>query len=238
MNEKLARCASTIRDSGCQRCPDLVQMRSQIVVSKGNTGADVCFVGQNPGADEDRIGSPFMGRAGKALDSIIRATGYDPLNDFYFTNAVMCHTEGNATPETHHIQNCSTNLEQIAEHFEKFIAVGKPAHLGLLNLMAPDLYHRVAMSPHTKSLTSGMPSRYEWKGKVRYIYTVYHTAFIIRPDNDGNPRVRTNYNGEIDPRDVNHPLFRMIGNEIKSAKELDVNPRARESQAPMYGGFF
>ena len=102
---------STLRDHAlvCTRCP-LAETRTQVVFGTGDPHADLMFVGEGPGADEDRIGEPFVGRAGKLLTSLIEGIGLT-RDDVYIANVVKCRPPGNRDPQPNEIESCRPYLE-------------------------------------------------------------------------------------------------------------------------------
>jgi DNA polymerase len=101
----------TLRDHalGCTRCP-LAETRTQVVFGTGDPDADLMFVGEGPGADEDRIGEPFVGRAGKLLTTLIEGIGLT-RDDVYIANVVKCRPPGNRDPQPNEIESCRPYLE-------------------------------------------------------------------------------------------------------------------------------
>lgn len=93
----------------CTRCP-LAAGRTQVVFGTGDEHADLMFVGEGPGADEDRIGEPFVGRAGKLLTSLIEGIGLTRA-DVYIANVVKCRPPGNRDPHPIEIDSCRPYLE-------------------------------------------------------------------------------------------------------------------------------
>lgn len=89
----------TIKDrcTKCQACPLATQGRSQVVFGEGNPNAQIMFVGEGPGRDEDEQGRPFIGRAGQLLTKIIQAMGLK-REDVYISNVVKCRPPGNRVP--------------------------------------------------------------------------------------------------------------------------------------------
>ena len=105
-----------IRDDlgDCTRCKLHQQGRKQIVFGVGNPRAELMFVGEGPGADEDTQGEPFVGRAGQLLNNMIKAMGIR-REDVYIANIVKCRPPGNRTPERDECETCSPFLmRQIA----------------------------------------------------------------------------------------------------------------------------
>jgi DNA polymerase len=95
---------------GCTRCV-LAETRTQVVFGVGDDHADLMFVGEGPGADEDRIGEPFVGRAGRLLTSLIEGIGLTRA-DVYIANVVKCRPPGNRDPQPAEIASCRPYLEQ------------------------------------------------------------------------------------------------------------------------------
>ncbi|MBN1569602.1 MAG: uracil-DNA glycosylase [Acidobacteria bacterium] len=104
----------------CRRCK-LAPTRTNIVFGAGNPHADLMFVGEAPGADEDEQGLPFVGRAGQLLTKIIESTGMR-RDDVYICNILKCRPPGNRNPETDEIASCEQFLfRQIAAVKPKII---------------------------------------------------------------------------------------------------------------------
>ena len=123
----------------CTRCK-LSQSRKNIVFGSGNPQADLVFVGEGPGADEDEQGLPFVGRAGKKLTEIIeKGMNLDREKDTYICNIVKCRPPGNRDPEKEEIVACNPFLvEQLKAIKPKVVvALGKPAASTLLGRNVP-----------------------------------------------------------------------------------------------------
>lgn len=122
----------------CTRCKLHAQGRSQIVFGVGNPNADLMFVGEAPGADEDAQGVPFVGRAGQLLTKIIEAMGLT-RDDVYIANIIKCRPPGNRNPEPDEIAECEPFLlRQIASIQPKVIvALGTFAAQALLKTDLP-----------------------------------------------------------------------------------------------------
>jgi uracil-DNA glycosylase family 4 len=97
--------------TGCERCPELVESRSQIVDGVGPEDADLLFVGEAPGANEDEEGEPFVGRSGGVLDAELRDAGI-PRADVRITNCVRCRPPGNRDPTVEERANCRSYLDR------------------------------------------------------------------------------------------------------------------------------
>jgi uracil-DNA glycosylase family 4 len=92
----------------CTRCP-LHQTRTTVVFGSGNADADLMFVGEAPGADEDIQGIPFVGRAGQLLTKIIEAIGLG-RDDVYIANVIKCRPPQNRNPEQDEVDTCEPFL--------------------------------------------------------------------------------------------------------------------------------
>lgn len=151
----------------CHRCK-LHEHRRTIVFGEGNPHAELVFIGEGPGADEDSTGRPFVGRAGQLLDKIIAAIGLK-REDVYIANVVKCRPPGNRTPERDEVDTCERFLfRQLAFIKPKVIvALGAPAFQCLL-----------------RTRESISRARGEWRDLdgVRLMPT-FHPAFLLRsPD--------------------------------------------------------
>jgi DNA polymerase len=124
--------------SGCRRCPELVATRTQTVFADGQAGAELCFVGEAPGADEDAQGKPFVGAAGQLLNRILAACGLK-REDVYICNILKCRPPGNRTPLPDEAAHCREYLDRQLELVKpRFIcALGGCAAQNLLNTKAP-----------------------------------------------------------------------------------------------------
>jgi uracil-DNA glycosylase family 4 len=135
--EKLAALAEPV--SVCVKCPHLARFRTQTVFGVGNPDADLMFIGEAPGADEDARGEPFVGRAGQLLTKIIETMGF-ARGDVYIANVLKCRpdmppgTSGNRPPTPEEMATCLPYLaEQIAIIQPKvLVALGATAVEGLL----------------------------------------------------------------------------------------------------------
>ena len=109
--------AAAAEVAGCTRCPHLATTRTQTVYGCGTPTARLMFIGEAPGADEDRIGQPFVGRAGQLLtDMITKGMGLR-REEVYIANILKCRPPDNRTPTPEESNNCSSYLEhQIAGH--------------------------------------------------------------------------------------------------------------------------
>jgi DNA polymerase len=102
---------------GCVRCPALAAERQSVVFGAGNADADLMFVGEAPGANEDRLGLPFVGQAGKLLDRLLADIGLE-RGDVFIANTLKCRPPGNRDPLPIEIDNCQDYLLRQVELIE------------------------------------------------------------------------------------------------------------------------
>src|SRR5262245_48016811 len=84
--------------STCTRCPQLASARTTVVFGSGNADADLMFVGEAPGANEDKQGLPFVGQAGRLLEQLLNEIGLT-RQDVFIQNTLMCRPPGNRDPQ-------------------------------------------------------------------------------------------------------------------------------------------
>lgn len=119
--------------SVCVNC-GLSEQRTQAVFGVGDEAADWLFVGEGPGAEEDLRGEPFVGQAGKLLDSMLAGLGIVRGQGVYIANAVKCRPPNNRTPEPDEIEACFPYLQRQIELIRPrvIVALGRPAAQALL----------------------------------------------------------------------------------------------------------
>ena len=122
----------------CNRCKLHGLGRKQIVFGVGNPDADLMFVGEAPGADEDEQGEPFVGRAGQLLTKIIEAIGLR-REDVYIANVIKCRPPGNRNPEPDEVERCQPFLFRQIDAIKPkvIVALGKFAAQALLQSTEP-----------------------------------------------------------------------------------------------------
>ncbi|SFF85602.1 DNA polymerase [Halopelagius inordinatus] len=110
----------------CTRCPELVEARSRIVNGAGPDDAELVFLGEAPGANEDEKGEPFVGRSGSVLDDALRDVGL-ARSDVRITNCVRCRPPENRDPKVAELENCAGWLERELELVdpELLVTLGK-----------------------------------------------------------------------------------------------------------------
>ncbi|MFO0864732.1 MAG: uracil-DNA glycosylase [Gemmataceae bacterium] len=148
----------------CVRCPSLASTRTQTVFSDGDPYAELLFVGEAPGADEDAQGKPFVGAAGQLLNKIIAACGLK-REDVFICNVLKCRPPGNRTPLPDEADNCKGYLERQIELVKpKFIVCfGSSAATHLLGT--------------NKSLGQMRGRFHDYKGTP--VMVTYHPAYLL-----------------------------------------------------------
>jgi DNA polymerase len=151
----------------CTRC-SLSATRTQTVFSRGNPLAQICFIGEAPGADEDEQGLPFVGRAGQLLDRMIGAMGLSPERDVYVCNILKCRPPGNRRPEPEEMATCIPYLHEQLELVKPrvIVAMGNTAVGALLE---------------TKLGITKVRGQWKlYKGRTLVMPT-YHPSYLLRP---------------------------------------------------------
>ncbi len=158
--------AVTAEVASCRSCR-LCEARTRTVPGVGNPAARLIFVGEGPGAEEDRTGEPFVGAAGELLTKIIDAMGLK-RSDVYITNVVKCRPPENRTPQADEIAACQGYLlRQLSAIQPKVIcALGKPAALSLLGLSPATAISKIRGTFH------------DWHGIP--LMPTYHPAYLLR----------------------------------------------------------
>lgn len=180
------------RVAECHRCPELVSSRTQTVFGVGSPTARIMFIGEAPGADEDRLGEPFVGRAGQLLNDIIKACRLK-REEVYICNILRCRPPNNRYPRPDEAQNCREYLDgQIAiVNPEYIVCWGSCAAQNLLQ---------------TQERISALRQRW-YRYKQAKVICTYHPSYLLR-----NPAAK---------RDVWEDmkfLFRDMGIDLSTAK--------------------
>jgi DNA polymerase len=151
--------------SGCTAC-GLHKTRTQTVFGVGDENADWMLIGEAPGAEEDRLGEPFVGQAGKLLDNMLAAIGLKRDENVYIANVLKCRPPGNRNPEPEEVARCSPHLlRQIELVRPKLIlAMGRFAAQTLLG---------------TDASIASLRGRVHAYAGVPLIVT-YHPAYLLR----------------------------------------------------------
>ncbi len=155
----------------CTKCP-LHKSRTNFVFGVGNPNADVMVVGEGPGADEDAQGEPFVGRAGKLLNDILKAINFK-REEVYIANVVKSRPPGNRTPAAEEMEACIPYLK-------KQIDLIKPKLILCLGLTAAQ-----GLLKQRESLTKLRGQLFEYRGAK--VMVTYHPAALLRNPNWKRP---------------------------------------------------
>lgn len=157
----------------CTACR-LSEKRQNVVFGMGNINADLMFIGEGPGADEDRQGLPFVGRAGKLLDKILDAMKLK-RSEVFIANVVKCRPPGNRDPHLDEAETCIPYLKEQIELINPsvLVALGKVAAVHLLGLK-PDV-----------SVKSVRERIHNYQGKP--LIVTYHPAALLRSQDYKRP---------------------------------------------------
>jgi uracil-DNA glycosylase len=149
----------------CSRCKLHTLGRRQVVFGVGNPNADLMFVGEAPGADEDMQGEPFVGRAGQLLTKIIEAIGMT-RDDVYIANVIKCRPPQNRNPEPDEVEQCEPFLFRQIETIKPkvIVALGKFAAQSLLKTTDP--------------ITRIRGREYNYRDAI--LMPTYHPAYLLR----------------------------------------------------------
>ena len=151
--------------SGCNRCR-LSEGRTQVVFGTGSPSADLLFVGEGPGAEEDARGLPFVGRSGKLLDRLVLEEVGLRRDQCYIANVVKCRPPGNRDPRPDEVEACRPWLDQQLDFLSPKVVVtlGNFATKALLGT--------------THGITRVRGRTYPWRGGV--LVPTYHPAAVLR----------------------------------------------------------
>jgi DNA polymerase len=152
----------------CRRCP-LHETRTQVVFGSGNADADLMFVGEAPGQQEDIQGLPFVGRAGKLLDQLLEEVGLS-RDEVFIANVLKSRPPGNRDPQPEEIAACRPYLDRQIELIE-------PTVICTLGNFATKLLTR---SPRGITQVRGRPQVHELGGRTARVYPLFHPAAALR----------------------------------------------------------
>ena len=162
--------------ASCTKCP-LHETRNSVVFGVGNTDADLMFIGEAPGADEDRQGEPFVGRAGQLLTQIIEAGMKLKRGDVYIANVLKCRPPGNRNPESDEVETCSPYLVRQIELIQPkvIVALGSFAAQMMLGTKIGITKLRGEFHPCNVAGLRVPPHR-----QPPVVMPTYHPAYLLR----------------------------------------------------------
>jgi uracil-DNA glycosylase family 4 len=154
--------------STCEKCP-LSKTRTRVVFGAGNSDADLMFVGEAPGAEEDRQGLPFVGRAGGLLTQLLEGIGM-AREDVFIANVLKCRPPGNRDPQPIEIESCEPYLKRQVQLIE-------PRVICTLGNFATKL---LTGSQTGISKVRGAPQVHELGGRTVFLMPLFHPAAALR----------------------------------------------------------
>ena len=157
--------------AGCRKCR-LCETRTNTVFGVGPRAAPLMVVGEGPGADEDAQGEPFVGRAGKLLDEMLRAIGRSRRDNTFIANVVKCRPPGNREPAEDEAEQCRPYLEQQLRLVQPrlIVALGRIAAQRLLATDTP--------------IGKMRGQTYHWGPGQTPLMVTYHPAYLLRNPGD------------------------------------------------------
>ncbi len=160
----------------CERCEILVSQRNEIVPGEGNINSPLMFIGEAPGADEDKSGRPFIGRAGKKLTEIIENGMKIPRKEVFIGNILKCRPPKNRDPQPDEIVNCEGYLRRQIEiiHPKIIIALGAYSARFLLD------------KPPTFQLYKMRSIIHQYRDTDIKVAVTYHPSYLIQYYTDTN----------------------------------------------------
>lgn len=152
--------------ASCTLC-DLHRTRTQTVFGVGHPAADWLIIGEAPGADEDRVGEPFVGRAGQLLTNMLRAIGL-AREEVFIANMLKCRPPNNRDPQQHELASCRPYLRQQIKFIQPkiILAVGRIAAQSLLNTDTP--------------IGRMRGKKYTYEDTEIPVVATYHPAYLLR----------------------------------------------------------
>ena len=159
-----------LRDAACEctSCPALVNNRQQVVFASGPASARLMFVGEAPGANEDREGAPFIGASGRLLDELLESIEMK-RDEVYITNVVKCRPPANRDPLASEIENCAPFLRHQIELVAPIVVV-------TLGNFATRLLRGDAAGITT---IHGQPERRSFGERAVWLFPVFHPAAAL-----------------------------------------------------------
>ncbi len=153
---------------GCTRCAELAATRTSVVFGAGNANAELMFVGEAPGANEDLQGLPFVGAAGKLLEQLLNDIGLSRA-EVFIANVLKCRPPGNRDPQPTEIENCQPYLERQIELIE-------PRVIATLGNFATKLLRG---DPAGITRVHGQPEVRTIGGHTARLYPLFHPAAAL-----------------------------------------------------------
>jgi len=156
----------------CKKCP-LYKTRNNTVFGEGNLDADIMFIGEGPGANEDLTGRPFVGKAGELLVKIIENVMKLKREDVYMANIVKCRPPGNRNPNNIEVSNCINYLHKQITIINPKIII--PLGTVALSTLLPQ--HRSIVKSRGQNMVLALS-----KDNIYDVIPTYHPSYLLRGD--------------------------------------------------------
>jgi uracil-DNA glycosylase len=150
----------------CTNCP-LHTSRKKAIFGEGNLQAEIFLIGEAPGVEEDKVGRPFIGKAGQLLEKILAACGFTREKHVFISNIVRCRPPGNRVPSDMEVQNCRPYLLEQIELIDPTIIVT----LGATSL-------KKLLGDESCKITKVRGKWIKWNNRL--VMPVYHPAALLR----------------------------------------------------------
>src|SRR5271157_1954955 len=157
-----------MRARRCTRCPELAATRKTVVAGAGNADAELMFIGEAPGASEDEQGVPFVGRAGKLLETLLGEIGM-ARSEVFIANTLMCRPPGNRDPQPIELENCH-------EYLLRKVELIQPAVICTLGNFSTKLLRG---DPTGITRLHGQPEVIVLGARAVRLYPIYHPAAAL-----------------------------------------------------------
>lgn len=163
--------------TACNNCP-LHKGRTNVVFSDGSETAKIMLIGEAPGADEDKTGVPFVGRAGKLLNELLLKAGINRKEDLYIANTVKCRPPENRKPTKEEKIACEANLK-------KQIDIVKPKVIILCGSTAMESF----INEKKLTITNARGRIFDYEDNIKLI-PIFHPSYLLRKHSleEGSPR--------------------------------------------------
>jgi uracil-DNA glycosylase len=223
LEERRARLVEVYEEASvCTKCP-LSETRNKVVFGAGNADADLMFVGEAPGAEEDRQGLPFVGRAGQLLNELLEGIGMS-RQDVFIGNVLKCRPPGNRDPQPFEIESCRPYL------FEQ-VQLIEPRVVCTLGNFATKL---LSGSPAGITKVRGTPQVHDLGGRTVFLLPLFHPAAALR-----TPAVKETLRGDFArlPELLTTPLPGLAepAEEVDEAVDVAPAPQPPADQLDLFG---
>lgn len=208
--------------SSCTLCP-LAETRTKVVFGAGNADADLMFVGEAPGAEEDRQGLPFVGRAGGLLNELLAGIGLR-REDVFIANTLLCRPPGNRDPQPVELDTCRPYLEAKVELIQ-------PKVIATLGNFATKL---ITANQTGITRVHGKPQTHTLGERTVRVFPIFHPAAILRNPNQ-RPMMDADFAALRELLDEPAPEQGTGGGEEPPAPSAPAAARPADDQLDIFG---